>query len=116
LPLRYYLSSQKKPQCRIFPKGYIEPGESAVVAAKRELLEEAGVQGEIIKKTDTVQFEFRGKWFRVTYFLFHFIKSVSEGEKGRDPHWYTADEAHAVLPFDELKTLLHKALCGYSSI
>ncbi len=102
--------SRKKPQVRIFPKGHIEPGESAANAAKRELLEEAGLIGNFKKEAGTVVYEFRGKKYRVAYYVFSVEKHITNGEEGRDPCWFSIEDAFTFLPFDELRDLLQKTV------
>jgi 8-oxo-dGTP pyrophosphatase MutT (NUDIX family) len=98
--------TRKKPCVRIFPKGHIEPGENSAAAAKRELMEEAGVVGNLLREAGTVTYEFRGKNYRVVYYFFQFDKQVSDGEQGRDPQWFSIEEAKNLLPFHEIKQLL----------
>lgn len=102
--------SRKKPIARIFPKGHIEPGESAFAAAERELVEEAGVTGELVSEVGTITYEFSEKRYRVTFFLFRFVEVVSRGEDGRDPEWFSPEEAADLLPFEGLKSMLRTAL------
>lgn len=106
--------SRKQPRVRIYPKGHIEAGESAGEAAGRELLEEAGVCGHLVRELGCVTYEFRGKQFQVDYFLFEFIEQATRGEDGREPSWFTPDDAMRLLPFDGLREVLQRALCNLS--
>ena len=51
------VSAKKDPSQWIFPKGHVEPGESAAEAALREMREEAGVDGKIIKSIGVSTYE-----------------------------------------------------------
>ena len=98
--------SKKKPPMRIFPKGHIEPGETATDAAQRELREEAGIDGHLLGEAGTVTYQFQEKWFRVAYFYFSYKRQASSGEPGRDPRWFTFTAAAAEMEFEHLRMLI----------
>jgi len=102
--------SKKKPPVRIFPKGHIEPGETSLEASRRELIEEAGMSGELVSEIDEIFYDFRDKNFRVKYYLFHYRQTDSSGEPGRDPQWFSPEEARELLPFDAIRSVMYKAL------
>lgn len=102
--------SKKEPKVRIFPKGHLEKGESYLEAAERELLEEAGVKGKVIREIGTVEYELKEKWYKVTYFLFNYLEKVNDGEIGRDPKWFFWKDALNLLSFKELRCLLEKVM------
>jgi len=104
--------SKKNPQVRIFPKGHIEAGESTQDTAARELAEEAGVRARLMGEAGTVVYEFRGKTYRVVYHLFEYIAQCCAAEEGRDPCWFSLEDAAEFLPSVELRDLLLKAACS----
>ena len=89
----------------VLPKGHIEPGESAEMAALRELQEEAGVLGEIVEPLSTRQFKKREKDATVQYFL---IKEVglTESIENRTVRWAEENAALQLLTFEEAKAAL----------
>jgi 8-oxo-dGTP pyrophosphatase MutT (NUDIX family) len=94
----------------IFPKGHIEPGESAEDAAVRETREEAGVIGRAVKPlTPPLEFDSGGERVRVRYYL---VKAT--GETGpsevRDKKWCAPDAAARDLSHDDARDLLRRAL------
>ena len=55
-----------------FPKGHIETGEIPADTAQRELMEEAGILGNLLNDAGTVSYDYNGKHYRVAYYLFQF--------------------------------------------
>ncbi len=101
--------SKKDPSVWIFPKGHIEPGESAIDAALRETLEEAGVEGDLIGPVGGPQeFQSGREPVRVRYFLIR-ATTESDSPEGRRKAWYQLDEAAVQLPFEGARQLLDEA-------
>ena len=101
--------AKKTPEHWIFPKGHIEPGETAEIAAARELEEEAGVVGKLVGPLGSLEFEFRGKNVSVEYYLFHFVAEVPRTET-RERRWCSYDEALNLLSHADAVELMRKAL------
>jgi diadenosine hexaphosphate hydrolase (ATP-forming) len=89
----------------VFPKGHVEPGETAEEAALREAHEEAGVHGRIVDRSGTVTFSKDGTTYRVEYFV---LITDDEGrpERGRKLGWFAYEDALATLSFDNTRALL----------
>ena len=101
--------AKRDPSAWIFPKGHIEPGETARATAVRETREEAGVQGEAIGEVgDPQEFEWAGRWYRVQYFLIQ-MTSESDETDGREKAWFSFDEALDRISFTSARDLLLQA-------
>jgi len=101
--------AKKTPEHWIFPKGHIEAGETAEIAAARELEEEAGVRGELVGPVGSLEFRFREKDVSVEYYLFAFVSEVPRKEK-RECRWCSYDETLTLLSHADAVELLKKAL------
>jgi len=101
--------AKKTPEHWIFPKGHIEQGETAEIAAARELEEEAGIRGELVGRVGSLEFRFRDRDFSVAYFLIAFASEVAREEK-RERRWCGYDEALTLLSHPDAVELLRKAL------
>jgi len=100
------VKSKKDPSLWIFPKGHIEPGESAPETALRETAEEAGVKGELIGPVgDPLEFQSGSEPVRVRYFLIRATVDAKSPER-RKKAWYRVDEAAAQLRFENARRLL----------
>ena len=78
------VTSKKQPGFWIFPKGHVEPGETAAQAGVRETHEEAGVTGELLGPIGApLEYDWGGKRYSVQYFL---IRATAESPAQRRPH------------------------------
>src|SRR5947208_9488730 len=82
----------------VFPKGWIDPGETAEQAAVREVREETGVRAEIVQFAGNASYQDEGETRDVAYYLMRVTDS---------PEW--ADHAGAdaaSFPVDEIERVL----------
>jgi len=89
----------------VLPKGHIDPGETAEVAALRELAEEAGTVGEIVAPLSTQDFIKGGKEAAVKFFLVREMDST-EAIEDRTIRWEEEAAAQQLLTFAEAKEAL----------
>lgn len=101
----------------LFPKGHIEPGESALEAAIREVQEESGVQANCPNPAVSYETEYlnpRGELRRITWFALE--------SSGSEPHvteelfaeaaFFPAREARTRLTYENDRELLRRVLAG----
>jgi diadenosine hexaphosphate hydrolase (ATP-forming) len=97
--------ARKDPGLWIFPKGHIEPGETAETTALRETYEESGVEGEVVAAAEALEFDVGTVHVRVQYFLIRRIKEWPSPE-GREKRWFSLVEARRALAFESARRLL----------
>jgi 8-oxo-dGTP pyrophosphatase MutT (NUDIX family) len=101
--------STKDPAVWVFPKGHIEPGETAEDAALRETQEETGIDGELLGPVgEPLEFMSGHEPVRVRYFLIRATGTVAVHE-GRDKRWLPVAEARDLLVFESARALLAAA-------
>ena len=103
------VTARRNPEHWLFPKGHIEPGETAEAAATREAWEEAGVVSRPIRPLGTLEFELLGDRVRVQYFLCAYVSQDGPGQEGRQGGWYRLEEALERLTFADTRALLRDA-------
>jgi len=91
----------------VLPKGHIEPNESAERAALRELQEEAGVIGEIVRPLSVQDFKRNGEVFTVQYFLVRTLQ-VQQADEMRILRWESEQAAFDFLTFHEARMALRE--------
>jgi mutator protein MutT len=103
------VTAKRNPSAWIFPKGHIEPGETAEQAAVREVEEEAGVVGRAVGAVGApIDFDTPTEHVRIQYFLIE-VMSESPATDGRDKRWFALDEAERMLTYDNTRGLLREA-------
>jgi 8-oxo-dGTP pyrophosphatase MutT (NUDIX family) len=104
------VTSRRQPDVWIFPKGDIEPGESAARAARREVIEEAGVVGEVVRSLGTIRYPDVGFDVELELFLMDYVGESSLPHENRRERWVTSGLASRLHPRGELVApLLKKA-------
>lgn len=98
-----------------FPKGWIEPGESSMEAARREVKEEGGIEAEILGRIGNDKFFFvwdKQKILKnVVFYLMEYIQEAQDGFgwETEEIDWLPFAEAKERLAFEKEKEILEKA-------
>ena len=98
------------------PKGNIDPGETAADAARREVREEAGIDGELVGKLGDVKYWYVRRGERVfkvvSFFLFRYRSgSVRDHDHEVDSaEWVPLDEAPRLLEYRGERDMAEAAL------
>lgn len=110
VPPRVLLVRAKSaPHDWVLPKGHIELGETPEETARREVIEEAGVDAEPLHAVGTLEFDGpNGAHVRSLFFLMRFAHSVAAHEL-REIRWATVDEARRLVQFDDTRALIDAA-------
>ena len=97
-----------------FPKGHLEEGETEIEAAKRETLEEIGLE-VIIDKTKRYETNYiiRNEIDKTSVFYLAKIKAgeiTKQEEEIEDIQWFEFDEALSKITYDNLRKIFEQAL------
>lgn len=94
------------------PKGHVQRGETAEAAALREVAEETGLAGEIVRHLATIEYWFRANSARVHKYVDLFLMRYTAGEptpqigEVDDVQWFPLEEAVRMVSFDRERDVL----------
>ncbi len=104
------VTAKNNPTVWIFPKGHIERGETAEQGALRELREEGGVEGEVVRLVGSVRLQRPTQTnLLVTFFLVRATGTIESSEE-RASVWLRFALTLERLTFPESRDLLLKAV------
>jgi 8-oxo-dGTP pyrophosphatase MutT (NUDIX family) len=98
------------------PKGHVDPGESPVEAATREVREETGIVGEPVEELGESRYWYRregrtiGK--SVAFFLFEFVEGDTDDhdDEVEEVRWIALEEARTALSHAAEREIVELAL------
>jgi uncharacterized protein involved in tolerance to divalent cations/8-oxo-dGTP pyrophosphatase MutT (NUDIX family) len=103
------------------PKGHVEEGERVEEAALREVQEETGLAGKLIRKLGDIRYSYRDKtkknepiriYKRVHFFLLRYVKGDvrDHDHEADDARWFPIEQAIKQLKFATERRMVHRAL------
>jgi 8-oxo-dGTP pyrophosphatase MutT (NUDIX family) len=98
------------------PKGHRDPGETLLEAARREVREETGIEGEPVRKLGQTRYFYRrdgetiGK--SVTFYLFTYVAgdTADHDSEVEEARWMDLHEARGALTYAAEREIVGRAL------
>ncbi len=98
------------------PKGHIDPGETALQAAEREVREETGIVAEPVRRLGEVRYRYRrdGRTVpkSVAFFLFRYLSgdTADHDDEVEEASWMGLREAEEALSYEGEREMVARAL------
>ena len=98
------------------PKGHVRHGEAAEAAAAREIAEETGLQGDVLRHLATIEYWFRAGPTRIHKYVDFFLVRYTGGAlvpqqaEVDDARWFPLAEALALASFDRERDVLEQVV------
>lgn len=103
------------------PKGHVEEGERVEEAALREVREETGLEGKLIRKLGDIGYSYRDKnkerelvriYKRVHFYLLRYVRGDvrDHDHEADDARWFPIEQALKQLKFATERKMVHRAL------
>lgn len=96
------------------PKGHVSADEQPPDAARREILEETGVEGVVLQPLETIEYWFRARRGRVHKYVDLYLLRYSTGEispqeaEVDDAQWFSLDDAIGQASFPRERAVLEQ--------
>jgi len=103
------------------PKGHVDPGETPVQAAAREVREEAGVVAELVEKLGDVRYWYQREGSRVakvvSFYEFSYVSGdpADHDEEIEEARWMPLTEAVRALTYKGEREMAQRALSRSSA-
>lgn len=103
------------------PKGHVEEGERVEEAALREVREETGLEGRLLRKLGDIAYSYRDKnkdaelvriYKRVHFYLLRYVRGDvrDHDHEADDARWFPIEQAIKQLKFATERKMVHRAL------